>query len=168
MANQPAAPESEPAPKSGKLSLIVTLIIAICGIAGGVATPFAVAEFSKMKQEPAAMAEPDLDEEVAYIPFEEVTVNLDEARFSRFLRLSFSLQVAKSQKAEIELMVKEKTVVFTNWIQIQMAEKGTEDLKGKFGRNRVRRELQDYFNEVLFDDGVERIQDILFNEFHVQ
>ena len=101
-------------------------------------------------------------------PLNEVTVNLDEARFSRFLRLSFSLQVAKSQKAEIELMVEEKAVVFKNWIQIQLAEKGTEDLKGKFGRNRVRRELQDYFNEVLFEDGVERVQDILFNEFHVQ
>ena len=49
-----------------------------------------------------------------------------------------------------------------------MAEKGTEDLRGKFGRNRLRREMHDYFNKVLFEDGIERIQDVLFSEFHVQ
>ena len=70
MANQPPTPDAEPAAKSGKMAMMIMIIIALCGIAGGMATPFAVAEFSKMKQEPAEMAEPDLDEEVAYIPFE--------------------------------------------------------------------------------------------------
>ena len=43
-----------------------------------------------------------------------------------------------------------------------------EDLKGTFGVNRLRREMHDYFNEVLFEDGVERIKDVLFRELHVQ
>ena len=113
------------------------------------------------------MGEPELDEEVDFIPFDEVTVNLDEARFSRFLRINFSLQVAKSQRKEIEEMVMAKELIFKNWIQIHLAEKSVEDLKG-FGRNQIRRELQDFFNKVLFDDGIERIQDVLFGEFHVQ
>ncbi|MEL7497681.1 MAG: flagellar basal body-associated FliL family protein [Planctomycetota bacterium] len=165
----PANEESAPAKKG--VGFLVTLVIAACAIVCGLTAPFVVAELAKPaaeETEGTTMAEPEVDEEVAYIAFDEVTVNLDEARFSRFLRLKFSLQVAKSQKAEIEAMVEEKSVVFKNWIQIQLAEKGTEDLQGKFGRNRIRRELQDFFNRVLFDDGIERIQDVLFDEFQVQ
>lgn len=148
------------------------IVVVLLAIGGGVMTPFVVAKIATPSAKDGAdekkMAEPDPEEEVEFIPFDEVTVNLDEARFSRYLRMNFSLQVAKSQRAEIEAQVKAKSVIFKNWIQIHIAEKSTEDLKGTAGRNRVRREMQDFFNEVLFDDGIERIQDVLFDEFHVQ
>lgn len=146
------------------------LVVVLCAVGSGIATPFVVAQLTaKTEDQPKEeIAEPDPEEEVDFIPFEEVTVNLDEARFSRYLRINFSLQVAKSQRAEIEEKITAKKVIFKNWIQIHLSEKGTEDLKGKFGRNRIRREMQDFFNKVLFDDGIERIQDVLFDEFHVQ
>ena len=103
-----------------------------------------------------------------FIDFDEVTVNLDEARFSRYLRINFSLQVAKSQQLEVAKRVEAKKSILKNWLQVQVAEKSTDDLRGKFGRNRLRREMLDYFNKVLFSDGIERIQDVLFSEFHVQ
>lgn len=158
-------------PKSGKGNLIVMIVVILLAIGGGVMTPFVV---EKLSAEPPPVEKtetippPDLEEEVEYIPFDEVTVNLDEARFSRYLKINFSLQVAKSQRAEIEAEITAKDVVFKNWLQIHLAEKSTEDLSGTYGRNAVRREMQDYFNKVLFEDGIERIQDVLFNEFHVQ
>lgn len=160
--------EQEEKPKSGG-GLILTLIVSVCAIGAGLAMPLVVSQLaaSATANEEVGLAEPDLEEEVEFIPFDEVTVNLDEARFSRFLSLTFSLQVAKSQRAEIEGMVEAKKLIFKNWIQIHLAEKNVEDLKG-FGRNQIRRELQDFFNKVLFDDGIERIQDILFDKFHVQ
>ena len=160
--------EEEEKPKSGG-GLILTLIVSVCAIGAGLAMPLVVSQLaaSATANEEVGLAEPDLEEEVEFIPFDEVTVNLDEARFSRFLSLTFSLQVAKSQRAEIEGMVEAKKLIFKNWIQIHLAEKNVEDLKG-FGRNQIRRELQDFFNKVLFDDGIERIQDILFDKFHVQ
>lgn len=150
--------------------MILMLMVVIAAIAGGIATPFVVAQLkSDPSDKPApAPVEVDLEEEVEFIPFDEVTVNLDEARFSRYLRINFSLQVAKSQRLEIEEKVKAKSVIFKNWLQIHLAEKSTDDLRGKYGRNRIRREMQDFFNKVLFDDGIERIQDVLFDEFHVQ
>ena len=149
--------------------MILTLVVSVCAIGAGLAMPLVVSQLaaSATANEEVGLAEPDLEEEVEFIPFDEVTVNLDEARFSRFLSLTFSLQVAKSQRAEIEGMVEAKKLIFKNWIQIHLAEKNVEDLKG-FGRNQIRRELQDFFNKVLFDDGIERIQDILFDKFHVQ
>lgn len=135
-------------------------------------TPLVVAQLAKPSSansgEEEAMAEPDPDEEVEFIPFDEVTINLDEARFSSHLLINFSLQVAKSQRAEIEAKIQAKSIVFKNWMQIHLAEKSREDLEGRFGRNRVRREMQDFFNQELFDDGIERIQDVLFEEFLVQ
>ena len=164
--------EDEPDPdekSKGGGGLILTLVVFVCAIGAGLALPLVVSQLNASGPPPdeVAMATPDLEEDVEFIPFDEVTVNLDEARFSRFLSLTFSLQVAKSQRAEIEQMVEAKKLIFKNWIQIHLAEKGVEDLKG-FGRNQIRRELQDFFNKVLFDDGIERIQDILFDKFHVQ
>lgn len=165
------AQESEQPKSSGMMiKLLVWLVVSVFAIGGGVATPFVIASLTSddKTEEKAEMAEPDPEEEVDFIDFDEVTVNLDEARFSRYLRINFSLQVAKSQKEEIEKKIEAKTTIFKNWIQVQVAEKTTEDLRGKYGRNRLRREIHDYFNKVLFADGIERIQDVLFREFHVQ
>ena len=161
---------TEETKKSGGSGMILMLAIPMLAVGAGLAMPIVVSQlssFGSSTTEAQAMATPEPDEEVAFIPFDKVTVNLDEARFSRFLSLTFSLQVAKSQKAEIEKMIEEKKLIFKNWIQIHLAEKGVEDLKG-FGRNQIRRELQDFFNKVLFDDGIERIQNVLFDEFQVQ
>ena len=163
--------ESESPKSSGMMmKLLIWMVVITFAIGGGLATPFVVASLGRSAGKPdkAQMAEPDPEEEVEFIDFEEVTVNLDEARFSRYLRMNFSLQVAKSQREEIEKLVDAKTTIFKNWIQVQVAEKTTEDLRGKFGRNKLRREIHDYFNKVLFPDGIERIQDVLFREFHVQ
>lgn len=166
-----AEEESEPKQSSGMMmKLLIWLVVVTFAIGGGVATPFVIASFagSDGDTEQEEMAEPDPEEEVEFIDFDEVTVNLDEARFSRYLRINFSLQVAKSQREEIEAKILAKTTIFKNWIQVQVAEKTTEDLRGKYGRNRLRREIHDYFNKELFSDGIERIQDVLFREFHVQ
>ncbi|MFN9342239.1 MAG: hypothetical protein ACK6DB_06535 [Planctomycetota bacterium] len=49
-----------------------------------------------------------------------------------------------------------------------MAYKSLDEIKCKFGHSRLRREISEYFNQQLFEDGVERIQDILFKELNVQ
>ena len=164
--------EAESPKRKGSMGkVLLWLVVTIVAIGGGIATPFVVGELissagnSKDTQE---LPKPDPDEESEFIEFGEVTVNLDEARFSRYLRMNFTLQVAKSQKLEIEAKVESQKIIFENWIQVHLADKTTEDLVGKFGRNRVRREMLDFFNKSLFDDGIERVQDVLFKEFHIQ
>ena len=173
MAEQESQEGSGDQKPAGKGGLIVTLIVAIAAIAGGISLPFAmehltVASADAGDGDEQQLPEPEPEEEIDFIPFDEVTVNLNEARFSRFLRLNFSLQVAKSQKADIEKLVESKAAIFKNWMQVHLSEKSTEDLNGSFNRNRIRREMQDFFNKILFDDGIERVQEVLFDEFHVQ
>jgi flagellar FliL protein len=58
--------------------------------------------------------------------------------------------------------------ILQTWLTSHLADKTLEEVRGKVGVNRLRREIQDNFNALLFTDGRERIQDILFEEFHVQ
>ena len=162
--------ESDAPQASGsKTNIVLWLVMIIVAIGGGVAAPIVIGQMrSSDPPEIEEPAPPDPDEEVVFIEFDEVTVNLDEARFSRYLRINFSLQVAKSQELDVSAKIDAKKSILKNWLQVHVAEKSTDDLRGKFGRNRLRREMHDYFNKVLFADGIERIQDVLFSEFHVQ
>lgn len=104
----------------------------------------------------------------AFIDFEEIIVNLDESRFNRYLKIVFSMQVAENHRGDIESLIEGKKAILKNWLISHLADKSLDDIKGKFGHSRLRREISDYFNQVLFEDGVERIQDILFKELNVQ
>ena len=169
MAAEETGESDAPQASGSKMNIVLWLLMIIVAIGGGVAAPILIAQIqSSDPAEVEVPAEPDPDEEVAFIEFDEVTVNLDEARFSRYLRINFSLQVAKSQELDVTQKVDAKKSILKNWLQVHVAEKSTEDLRGKFGRNQLRREMHDYFNKVLFADGIERIQDVLFSEFHVQ
>ena len=108
------------------------------------------------------------EEEQAYIEFEGLSVNLDEGRLNRYLRVSFSLLVDKSKELEITAEVEKKKLKLKNWLLSYLADKSMDEIRGAAGLNRVRREVQDHFNEVLFPDGNDGINDILFNEFNIQ
>ena len=158
--------------KSGGIGkLVVWLLVAIVSIGGGFATPLVIGQLTQEKsddQEEVPVEEPEIEEESDYIDFDEVVVNLREQQFSRYLKLNFTLEVPKSKKLEIEETIKVKKAVLLNHINLHFAEITTEDLKGKFGQNKIRRTMHGYFNEVLFEDGHEYILDILFRELHVQ
>ena len=163
--------DSEPDKKSGSMmKIIIWLVVVMLSIGGGFATPVLIAQLSKpadQKQEPIAAA-PDPSEEVEFIDFDEVVAVLGNSRFSRYLKMNFSLQVAQSQKFEVEEKIEKRKALLTNRIIAHVAEISAEDLEGKFGHNRLRREMHSFFNEILFDDGIERIQDVLFRELQVQ
>ncbi|OUT54444.1 MAG: hypothetical protein CBB71_22110 [Rhodopirellula sp. TMED11] len=111
---------------------------------------------------------PAPDDERAYVPFEEVVVNLNDNRYSRYLTVTFALQVAGSQELAITELVEKNRAVLKNWLIAHLRDKKLEDVGGKLGHNLLRREIHDRFNEILFLDGVERIQDVLFEDFKVQ
>jgi flagellar basal body-associated protein FliL len=49
-----------------------------------------------------------------------------------------------------------------------LSDQSLQEVSGKAGVNRVRREIREQFNAMLWPDGSEYIQDILFDEFVVQ
>ncbi|MEM7454608.1 MAG: flagellar basal body-associated FliL family protein [Planctomycetota bacterium] len=111
---------------------------------------------------------PEAGEEVSFIEFDEVVLNLNDPRYSRYLSCSFSLQVATTQEAAITQLVDEKKVVLKNWLVSHIGDKTLDQVRGTFGQSMLRREINSKFNELLFTDGIERIQSVLFSDFKVQ
>ncbi|MEQ1904044.1 MAG: flagellar basal body-associated FliL family protein [Pirellulaceae bacterium] len=108
------------------------------------------------------------NEETAYIDFPELVAVLGKSKFSRYLKIDISLQVASKHQAEVEEKMTHRSAVLRNRIISHIAEITEEDLAGQHGYNQLRREIHGFFNELLFEDGIERIQDVLFREFQVQ
>ena len=172
MAEQENTEEKKPAGKSG---MIMMVVVGALAVGGGVATPLVLAQLNGADPgtkvavtKTSGIAIPEPTEKTTFIDFDEVTVNLDESRFNRYLALSISLEVAEVQKLAIEKLIDEKKAVLNNWLIIHLADKSLEDVRGKFGHNRLRREIHDFFNMTLFDDGIERIQDVLLKKINIQ
>ncbi|MBT5019765.1 MAG: hypothetical protein HON04_13600 [Planctomicrobium sp.] len=172
MANQKAETESEePVPKSG-IGLVgafgFLLVAAIAGVSLPIFLPnlFAAASVEDSPQPESEMSQ--LKNGMTYVPFGEVTVNLDEGRMNRYLRIKMSLQVKEKDKPEVEELLTKKELILKNWLLSHLSDKTLDEIRGKAGQNLLRRELRTYFNSAMFTDGQERIFDILFEEFNVQ
>ncbi len=107
-------------------------------------------------------AEP-ADAEYAYIDFEPIIVNLNEPRLARYARVTIGLAIKKDKddvkvaKTAIEAHKKE----LKNWLNLYLAGLTLEDVRGSTNLNRIRRQIEDAFNEQLFRDGKPLIHHVL-------
>lgn len=161
--------------KSGGMlsKLIVWGLVFVMGAGTGIAVPLFIlpSDSSAASHSPELvnrMDIPEPDDKLGFVEFDEVVVNLNDSRYSRYLTCTFSLQVAASQQEAITKLVEDNNVVLKNWLIAHLRDKKLEDVRGKLGHNLLRREIHDKFNEMLFTDGIERIQDVLFQDFKVQ
>jgi flagellar FliL protein len=158
------------APKRGKfvLALIVTALVA--GGAGATVPMFMKSSHAEKAEThaPVSEHEPLTPERTAFVPFGDVTVNLNEGRLNRYLRLKLSLQVDKTQTEIVTAKVESKKLLLRSWLLSHLSDKDQNEIRGAAGQNMLRREIREQFNELLFDDGHDRVYDVLFEEFNVQ
>lgn len=161
--------QDETASKKGG-GLVLTVVVALLTGGAGFALPHLMPSLvgAEQVEEKPKSPIPSPEEDQAFVPFGEVVVNLDEARLSRYLRTSITLQVDKSKKEEIEKLIGDRKAILKNWMIGFLADKDMDQIRGAAGQNRIRRQIQDHLNTVLFDDGYDRIHDVLFEEFNVQ
>lgn len=103
-----------------------------------------------------------------FVSFGRTVVNLNDPTLTRYLSLEITLQADGHDEEDVKTALESRKPILQTWLTSHLADKTLEDIRGKVGVNRLRREIQDNFNLLLFTDGKERIQDILFEEFHVQ
>jgi flagellar basal body-associated protein FliL len=176
MAEAAAAEDGKAKPSAGKGGKLAFLVVGLAAGGAGFATPY----FLPANLRPgahAAEAEAETDEHAtgapaasqpAYIDFGDAVVNLDEGRLNRYLRITLTLQVDELHKDEIEEKVESNRAVLKSWLLSYLSDKDMESIRGAAGQNRLRREIQDHFNSVLFPDGYDRIHEVLFQEFNIQ
>jgi len=160
--------QTEDAPKKKSGAILIGVAVLMGG--AGFAVPYLVPSLVGLGDQEPVSKSPFIKPEEAqdFIMFGDVTVNLDEARLNRYLRTSITLQVDKSKKKEIEELVEKRKVSLKNWLLGFLADFDMDEIRGAAGQNRIRRQIQDHFNGVLFDDGYDRIHEVLFEEFNVQ
>lgn len=161
-------PTTEAKPK--KMLLINILVSSVLGfVCGGLG--FALFTYvlpSANGTSSAAEVAEAVDETPAFVPFGEVVVNLADQRMSRYLRLKITMQVYGSDVEQATADVELHQAILRNWLLGYLSNLQLEDIRGAAGQNRIRREVQNKFNDVLSPDGVDVVHDILFEEFTVQ
>ncbi len=103
-----------------------------------------------------------------FMPSIRVCVNLNEPTLTKYLTLDLVVQTEGKDAESVKSTLERRMPILRTWLTGHLADKTMDDLRGKVGINRLRREIQDQFNSLLFDDGHERVQDILFEEFHIE
>jgi flagellar FliL protein len=161
MANEVAAP-----PKSGKKGLILGLLLALAAIGGGASLPWILGGHPRDPHAPKKM-DPVKSKQEA-IPFGDVVVNLGEDRLNRFLRVKIMVAVEEAETKEITELLANQKAFLKSWLIGYLSDQSTQEVTRKVGVNRIRREIRDQFNAMLFPEGEEKIADILFDEFVVQ
>jgi len=143
-----ATAEEKSAPSKGKMKgLVILIVVGIIAAGGGYATPLVLKKFTEKHTENVKESLGSDGLKLAFIPFDTVVVNINEANLGRFLRIK---------------------AILKNWLIGHLSDKSMQDVAGAAGVHRSRREILDQFNTLLFPDGSDKIRDILFEEFNVQ
>lgn len=158
------AEQAAPPKKGGLIGYMILALAGLLAIAGGFSAPMLMAP----EGPPKKAVRPPNTKRPALIPFGEVVVNLGEERLTRYLRVKLLIVVDEAhQKETTELLTKQKPFL-KSWLISYLSDQSLQEVSGAAGVNRVRREVRDQFNAMLFPNGAELIQDILFDEFVVQ
>lgn len=168
---------AEPEAKSSGGSVIPWLLVGLLAAVAGGMVPSLMpttegTEEAVVEEPPFELPEP---EDTVFVPFadpeakdQQIVVNLNEGNLTRYLRIVVQLQVASEFETEFMEQLKEQRVLLRSWLISRISDKSLEEVRGAAGQNRLRREIQDQFNSILFPDGYDRIYDVLFVEFAVQ
>lgn len=157
--------------KGGMMSLILNILVAGSAIAAGFATPYLISGGSTAEKENVNDERKDIpidSQNLEYHEFGEATANIDEPAMTRYLKVQLSISMMKEDKDEIVKLIDAKKILLTDWLNGYLASQNMDSLRGMQAQNRLRREIKDQFNSMLFLDGVERIHGVYFNVFNVQ
>lgn len=164
------AEENAESTKRGPGAIVWLLLLAISAFVG-FSVPFVLPskpEAANAEEKPPQNFELLNSDQTVAVPFGEVTVNLDEGRMNRYLRLKISVLVAQEEQEKVIEAMTTHTPVLKNWLLSHLSDKTLEEIRGKAGQNMLRREMRRQFNETIFNDRRDHIYDILFEEFNIQ
>jgi len=109
------------------------------------------------------------DEKLWPFDLEPVIANLDEPGVTRYARVTITLQLSPQMDQEKGVLFLEgKKPILRDWLTTYIAGLNLERVRGTRNLGRIKRELRDSFNELLFPEGKPFVHNILFKEFAIQ
>jgi flagellar basal body-associated protein FliL len=180
-------PEGEKALSFGLFTWLILGAIVMAGFAGGFAlaqllagngagpTQQIEADGTKTDATPKDTAINDLlidkpqNEKLWPYDLEPVIANLDEPGVTRYARVTITLQLSPQMNMEKGTpFLDEQKPILRDWLTTYIAGLSLERVRGTRNLARIKKEVRDAFNELLFPQSKPFINDILFKEFAVQ
>jgi flagellar basal body-associated protein FliL len=183
MAKEPEEKQEEQTEEKsgGGFGLFTWLILGAVVIAGSTGG-FALSQLIGGQDEPAPVTQEDqaqdesLEEMFApaedqtpwpYESLKPVLANLDEPGVTRYVRVTIMIELSPEfDKVKGQTYLDTKTNDLRDWMYF--AGLSLEDVRGTRNLSRIKKEVTDQFNELLFPDTKPFVQRVLFKEFAVQ
>ena len=104
-----------------------------------------------------------------YDKLDPIVANLDEPGVTRFVRVSVILEMSpQMDPVKGPEFLDEKKVLLQDWLTTYFAGLSLDDVRGSRSLNRIKREIQDQVNQLLFGHDKSYVERVLFKEFAVQ
>jgi flagellar basal body-associated protein FliL len=165
----------EAAEKKPSSVMLIAVCVATAGVAAGAGVGVRLMLGGEAAStEAAAKAAPEVevpeleDKDLAYYPLEPITANINVPRRNRYIRAQITLAVPRSAYSKIEGQITEKQAELRNCLTIYLSALTLDDFGGKKNLNRVRAEIKDELNQLLWPNHKGLIRDVLLKEFAVQ
>lgn len=171
--------ESSPRGKGLFLWLILAIVVLGGGVGGfalSVMMSGGAADPNQQIETPAAepafdplVAQTDTQKAWLYSKMDPIVANLDEPGVTRYVRVSVILELSPQlDMINGEVFLDEKKIILQDWMTTYLAGLSLEDVRGSRSLNRIKQEVVNQFNELLFGPDKAYIEKVLFKEFAVQ
>ena len=116
-----------------------------------------------------AMLAEQVDQSPWVEEFEPVLANLDEPGVTRYVRVTITLEMS-SELDEIKgrEFLETKKMLVRDWLTTYLAGLSLEDVRGSRNLNRIKKDVLQQCNQLLFPEGQPFVKRIFFKEFAVQ
>ncbi|MFO0966564.1 MAG: flagellar basal body-associated FliL family protein [Gemmataceae bacterium] len=164
MATETEPQAAPPKKKGGGLALII--VVALIAVGAGFMVPRFLAAPKAGKHGHGSHG--DDGAKPAIVPFGDAVVSLGEHQLTRYLRVKIILVVDGNEEKEVKDHLEKNKAYLKSWLLSYLSDLTLTEVARAAGVNRLRREIRDQFNTMLWPDGRELILEVLFDEFVVQ
>jgi len=104
-----------------------------------------------------------------YDKLEPVLANLDEPGVTRYVRVTVTLEMSPDiDRIKGEQFLADRQLVLRDWMTTYFAGLSLEDCRGTRNLARIKKEVLESFNKILFPGSRPFVENVLFKEFAVQ
>ena len=164
MATEPAAAAP---PTKSRRGMFIFVILAVIAIGAGAGIPWLFGGyFSELFAHQKKTEAPK--SRLTALPFDDVVVNLGEEKLNRYLRVKLMVACEEADSRDMTELLTRQKAFLKSWLICYLSDQSSQEATRRAGVNRIRREICDQFNLMLYPNAEGKVVDILFDMFVVQ
>jgi len=174
---KPEKTEGTSGNKGSLIGYIITFVVALVCAGGGYglsgvfakAAPKPDLEIEEKKAEEEKYESENPDAGPWLLELQPITANLNVVGVSRMIQLTIVLEMsAKMDEVKGRAFLEKKTIHLRDWLGTYLAGLNLDHVKGSANQSRMKVEIKESFNEILFPDTTRHIQKAMLKDVIIQ